>query len=75
MLGLSNIAESVQEPESVVQPFDSVISEVTFKPNSHWVSPKSKLAIDEVVDVLLVFPEARNLLWRLRCRRTHRPHW
>ena len=39
--------------------FDSVLSEVTFKPSSHWVSPKSKRAIDEVIDVLLAFPEAR----------------
>jgi len=39
--------------------FDSVLSEVTFKRSSHWVSEKSRQALDDVVDVLLAFPEAR----------------
>ncbi len=39
--------------------FDSILSNVTFKPGTHWLSPKSRGAIDEVVDVLLAFPEAR----------------
>ena len=39
--------------------FDSVLSQVTFKPSSHWLSPASRRAIDDVVGVLLAFPEAR----------------
>ena len=39
--------------------FDTVLSDVTFKPSSHWLSAKSRRAIDDVVGVLLAFPEAR----------------
>lgn len=39
--------------------FDQVLTDVSFKSGTHWLSPKSKRAIDEVVDVILAFPEAR----------------
>jgi len=39
--------------------FDSVLSNVTFKPGTYWLSPKSRRSIDDVVGVLLAFPEAR----------------
>jgi len=39
--------------------FDSVLSNVNFKPGTHWLTPKARRSIDEIVDVLLAFPEAR----------------
>ncbi len=39
--------------------FDTVLSEVTFKPGTYWLTPKSRRVIDDVVGTLLAFPEAR----------------
>lgn len=39
--------------------FDAVLAGVTFKPGTSWLSPTARQEIDEVVSVLLAFPEAR----------------
>jgi len=39
--------------------FDSVLSEVSFKPGTYWLTPSSRRVVDDVVGTLLAFPEAR----------------
>lgn len=39
--------------------FDSVLSNVTFKRGSSWLTPKARGELDELVVTLLAFPEAR----------------
>lgn len=39
--------------------FDAVLSDVTFKPGSSWLTPRARGALDTVSTTLLAFPEAR----------------
>lgn len=39
--------------------FDAVLSDVTFKPGSAWLTPRARGSLDKVSVTLLAFPEAR----------------
>ena len=39
--------------------FDAVLSDVTFKPGSSWLTPRARGALDALSVTLLAFPEAR----------------
>jgi len=39
--------------------FDAVLSDVTFKPGSDWLSPRARGSLDKVAITMLAFPEAR----------------
>lgn len=39
--------------------FDAVMSDVTFKPGSVWLTPRARGALDSLTITLLAFPEAR----------------
>ena len=39
--------------------FDATLSDVVFKPGSHWLTPKARGQLDKLADTLLAFPEAR----------------
>jgi len=39
--------------------FDAVLDDVTFKPNSTWLTPRARRELDTLADTLLAFPEAR----------------
>jgi len=39
--------------------FDAVLSDVTFKPGSDWLTPRARGSLDKLAITLLAFPEAR----------------
>ena len=39
--------------------FDAILSDVTFKPGSDWLSPRARGSLDKLATTLLAFPEAR----------------
>ena len=39
--------------------FDAVLSDVTFKPGSSWLTPRARGALDALSSTLLAFPESR----------------
>ena len=39
--------------------FDAVLTDVTFRPASSWLTPKARGVLDQIADTLLAFPEAR----------------
>ena len=39
--------------------FDATLSDVVFKPGSHWLTPKARGQLDKLAETLLAFPEAR----------------
>jgi len=39
--------------------FDATLSDVVFKPGSHWLTPKARGQLDKLSETLLAFPEAR----------------
>jgi len=39
--------------------FDAVLSDVTFKPGSDWLTPRARGSLDLVATTMLAFPEAR----------------
>ncbi len=39
--------------------FDAVLTDVTFRPASSWLTPKARGVLDQIAETLLAFPEAR----------------
>ncbi len=39
--------------------FDAILSDVTFKPGSDWLSPRARGSLDKLAITMLAFPEAR----------------